>query len=232
MTTFNKKQKIGRIAGTFSKAKEILKEFEVDFCCGGDRLLEVALVKQNIDENAIISRLNAEYDKFIASMEKETNWREASLADLIQYIEDKHHTFMKQELPVTDAYLKKILAVHFEENGEMLLQLNKMFSALKAELEEHLIKEEVSLFPLIKKYEQDPTQENLDKVFKVMEETESEHDAAGDILKAMRKITEGYKVPEDTCPTFETTYAKIKAIENDLFNHIHLENNVLFDRLK
>lgn len=230
--TFNKNQKIGDIAATFSKAKDVLKEFGVDFCCGGHRPLEVALVEQGIDEEAILSRLNEEYAKFMESMEKEVNWREATLSDLIQFIEDKHHTFMKAELPVTDAYLKKILAVHYEENGEVLLKLNKLYSALKAEIEEHLIKEEVSLFPLIKKYEQDPTQENLDKVFKVMQETEDEHDAAGDVLKEMRRITDGYSVPEDTCPTFETTYAKLEAIENDLFNHIHLENNILFDRLK
>ena len=232
MTTFNKTLKIGDIAATFSKAKDILKEYGVDFCCGGDRPLEAALVEQKIDENAIISALNTEYEKFIQSMEKETNWKEASMSDLIQFIEDKHHTFMKQELPSTDAYVKKILSVHFEDNGEVLLQLNKLYSSLKAELDEHLIKEEVNLFPMIKKYEQDPTQENLDRVFKVMSETEDEHEAAGDILKAMRKITNNYTVPENTCPTFETTYAKLEAIENDLFHHIHLENNILFDRLK
>lgn len=230
--TFNKKQKIGDIAATFSKAKDILKEFNVDFCCGGHRPLEVALTEQNISEETIINRLNEEYGKYIESMEKETNWKEASFSDLIQYIEDKHHTFMKGELPLTDAYLKKILAVHFEENGEVLLKLNRLYSALKAELEEHLIKEEVSLFPAIKKYEQDPTEDNLHKVFKVMQETEEEHDAAGDVLKEMRKITDNYSVPEGTCPTFETTYVKLEAIESDLFNHIHLENNILFDRLR
>ncbi len=219
---FDKTQKIGDIAATFSKAKEVLKEFEVDFCCGGDRPLEVALVEQSINEEEIISKLNLEYAKFLESMESEMNWKEADLGDLIQYIEDKHHTFMKRELPDTDAYLKKILAVHFEENGDVLLQLNKLYSGLKAEIEEHLIKEEVKLFPLIKQYVNDPSTEKYNEVIKVMNETEDEHDTAGDVLKAMRKVTNGYKVPEDTCPTFEVTYAKLKAMENDLFNHIHL----------
>jgi len=100
------------------------------------------------------------------------------------------------------------------------------------ELEQHLIKEEEILFPLIKKYEDNPTAENLNKAITVMNETEDEHEAAGDILKEMRKLTNGFKAPENGCNTFVKTYEKIEAIEKDLFNHIHLENNILFERLK
>jgi len=65
-----------------------------------------------------------------------------------------------------------------------------------------------------------------------MGETENEHDNAGDILKEMRRITGGFKAPDNGCSTFDKAYEKLEEIEKDLFKHIHLENNILFERLK
>ena len=101
---------------------------------------------------------------------------------------------------------------------------------LKAELEQHLIKEEESLFPLIKEYGRDPSAALLARINKVNRELEDEHEGAGNILKELRKITDDYKVPEDGCPTYFATFDKIKELEADLFQHIHLENNILFKK--
>ena len=229
---FNKNQRIGEIATIFPKATNIFMKYEIDFCCGGDRPLEEALIKQGIDADKIMSELNTAYDEFKEVMSGEIDWRNEKMSDLIDFVVNKHHGFLKEELPITAQYLNKILQVHYEHNGELLSKLNKLFSALKVELEEHLVKEEVLLFPLIKEYEKNQSKETLEKAIKVMNETESEHDAAGDILKEMRRITGGFKVPEDVCRTFEITYEKIEAIESDLFQHIHLENNILFERIK
>jgi regulator of cell morphogenesis and NO signaling len=229
---FNKKQRIGEIATIFPKATNIFMKYEIDFCCGGDRPLEEALKKQGIDENKIIDEINNEYEKFKETMGSEIDWRSEKMSDLIDFVINKHHAFLKEELPITAQYLNKILQVHYEHNGELLSKLNKLFNALKVELEEHLVKEEVLLFPLIKEYENNPSKETLEKAIKVMNETESEHDAAGDIIKEMRRITEGFKLPENVCRTFEITYEKIEAIESDLFHHIHLENNILFEKIK
>ncbi|WP_376774557.1 hemerythrin domain-containing protein [Clostridium thailandense] len=65
-----------------------------------------------------------------------------------------------------------------------------------------------------------------------IEELENEHEGAGDILKELRKITSGYKVPADVCNTFMFTYQKLEEVEADTFQHIHLENNILFSKLK
>lgn len=229
---FNKKNKIGEIATIFPKATNIFMKYEIDFCCGGDRPLEEALKKQGIDENKIIDEINNEYEKFKETMGNEIDWRNEKMSDLIDFVINKHHAFLKEELPITAKYLNKILQVHYEHNGELLSKLNKLFNALKVELEEHLVKEEVLLFPLIKEYEKKPSKETLEKAIKVMNETESEHDAAGDIIKEMRRITEGFKLPDNVCRTFEITYEKIEAVESDLFHHIHLENNILFEKIK
>ncbi|MBS4538864.1 iron-sulfur cluster repair di-iron protein [Clostridium sp. D2Q-11] len=227
-----KDQPIGEIATIFPKATNIFMEYEIDFCCGGDRKLEVAIAEKNIDENELLDKLNTEYQEMQKSMDKDVDWQQESMSNLIDYIVNKHHAFMKEEMPVTERFVSKILQVHYLSHGDVLVELHKLFNQLKTEIAEHLIKEEEVLFPLIKEYENNPSEKTLEKALKVLEETESEHDVAGDILKDMRKLTKGFKVPEDGCNTYRVTYEKIEAIEKDLFQHIHLENNILFNRLK
>ncbi len=99
------------------------------------------------------------------------------------------------------------------------------------ELEEHLIKEEEIVFPLIKEYETNPSDKVLEKTLKAIEELESEHDAAGDIIKELRKITDDFTAPSDGCETYDLTYKLLEDVESDLFQHIHLENNVMFPKL-
>ncbi len=228
---FNKNHKIGEIAAKFPKATNIFMDYEIDFCCGGDRPLYIALEEKGIDEEVVVNKLNKSYEEFKNRINEDVDWTTAPMADLIDYVVDKHHTFMREEMPVTEKLLTKILRVHYADNGETLSKLHKLFGTLKAEIEEHLIKEEEVLFPLIKEYEKNPNKETLKKAIKVMNETEAEHENAGDILKEMRKITNGYKVPQTGCSSFRKTYEKLESIESDLFQHIHLENNILFTRL-
>jgi regulator of cell morphogenesis and NO signaling len=58
----------------------------------------------------------------------------------------------------------------------------------------------------------------------------AEHDAAGNILREMREMSSDYTVPEDGCISYQTLYGALAALEADLHQHIHLENNILFPR--
>jgi regulator of cell morphogenesis and NO signaling len=57
-----------------------------------------------------------------------------------------------------------------------------------------------------------------------------EHDAAGDILKKLRILSEDYNLPADACNTFRAAYTNLESFEEDLHMHIHLENNILFPK--
>ncbi len=94
-----------------------------------------------------------------------------------------------------------------------------------------MIKEEEILFPMIKEYEGKPSKELINKIRTSIQETEDEHDTSGDVLKELRKITQEYKVPEDGCGSYSMTFEKLQELEADLFQHIHLENNILFKQL-
>jgi regulator of cell morphogenesis and NO signaling len=228
---FTSSEKIGEVVTRFPKAMEVFKAYNIDFCCGGDRPLYDAINKQNLNESEVLSKLEEAYEKTQALKLMDIDWREATYSDLIDYVTQTHHTYMHKELPEISELLATILRVHGTNHKE-LSKVYKLFHTLKMELDEHLIKEEETLFPLIKEYEKSPTDELLDNALKVINELESEHTGAGDILKELRKITLDYSIPEDVCNTFKFTYTKLEEMEYDLFQHIHLENNILFPRLE
>lgn len=84
---------------------------------------------------------------------------------------------------------------------------------------------------LTKQDEETGSQELLGKILGIISDLENEHENAGKILKELRSITDNYRLPEDACPTYGKTYQVMQDLESDLFNHIHLENNILHQRL-
>lgn len=229
---FEASHKVGDIVASFPKAMDIFMKHNIDFCCGGNRPLSQALREHNIDEGKIIDELNKLYDKYQEKLNDEIDMKNAPYDELIDYIIRTHHAYLYQQLPILKELVNKILEVHGEHHGQVLSKVHKLFHSLKADLEQHLEKEERDLFPFIRKYQHNPTQENLDKALSLINEIENEHTSAGDILKELRHVTEQYKTPPDTCTTFDMTYRKLEEMEADLFKHIHLENNIMFPRLR
>jgi regulator of cell morphogenesis and NO signaling len=230
MGTFHSSQKIGEIVTKFPKAADVLKEYRIDFCCGGDRLLLTAIKEQGLPEPEILDKINNLYEEFKNIKTEDRNWVEAPLGELIDHIVNTHHAYLGEELPRISNLTTKILRVHGEHHPE-LSHVHKLFHSLKMELDQHLIKEETIQYPAIKEYEKSKSEASLNKAVSVNKELENEHTGAGDILKELRRVTNDFTAPEDGCNTYKLTYAKLEELENDTFQHIHLENNILFPRL-
>jgi len=220
-------QTVGEIVAMMPKASEIFRKYKIDFCCGGNRKLSEVIKEQKLDEGEIIKKLNEVLEESSKAGANGKNFTEMSQNELIDHIENTHHVYVKRVLPELGELTTKIMRVH-GINHEELLKVHKLFSSLKAELEQHLMKEEEILFPLMKEYEKNPSIQAFERTKQVMKETEDEHEAAGNILKELRRITNDYKVPEDGCNTYALTFRKLEELEADLFQHIHLENNILF----
>lgn len=230
MSIFHSSQKIGEIVTKFPKSADILKEYRIDFCCGGDRKLITAIKEQNLNEAEVLDRINNLYEEFKNVKTEDKNWEEAPFSELIDHIVNTHHAYLGVELPRISELTAKILRVHGEHHPE-LSKVYKLFHNLKMELEQHIIKEETIQYPAIKEYEKNKTKAALEKAVNITKELEEEHTGAGDILKELREVTNDYAVPEDGCNTYRLTYAKLVELEADTFQHIHLENNILFPRL-
>jgi regulator of cell morphogenesis and NO signaling len=231
MGKFNSSQNIGDIVAQFPKAADVLMEYKIDFCCGGNRPLSAAIQEQQLDENEILNRINERYDAYQKDVEaKKENWQEAAFDELVDHILNTHHAYLWRELPQISQLTTTILRVHGAHHPE-LAKVHKLFHTIKMELEEHLTKEETLQYPAIKRYLESNSDEDLEEAVKIINVLEEEHTAAGNILKELRVVTKDYEIPDDVCATFTLTYDKLQEMEADLFQHIHLENNILFPRL-
>jgi regulator of cell morphogenesis and NO signaling len=228
---FTSDDKIGHIASEYPGATDIFKKHGIDFCCGGDRKLSTAIKEGKINPERLLIELNQGYQRALGKSIRGIDWRQESLSNQVDYIINKHHAYLNETLPRTSELTTRILRVH-GANHQELSMVHRLFNTLKIELEEHLIKEEEFLFPVIKDYENNPSVEKLDIILQLIFELEDEHENAGDILKKLRKITSGYQVPDDGCNSYRLTYQLLEEMEADLFQHIHLENNLLFPRLE
>lgn len=227
----NVNQKLGEVISIFPDASKIFNEVKIDYCCGGHDSLGAALKEKGLNLDLFTDKLNDEYEKFLESNKEYRDWRESDPIELINHIVSTHHQYTYRELKEIDGLLLKILRVHFHSHSEELLKLHKLFGNLKIELEEHLVKEEENLFPLMEEYFNTKDENKKVELIKFIEETESEHDGAGDILKEMEELTRDFTAPAGACTTFKLVYHKLHELEKDLFMHIYKENSVLFNMI-
>lgn len=231
MSKFNSSSKIGEIVAAFPKAADLFIENKIDFCCGGNRPLSEAVKDSNSDSQTIVSELNRLYEDFKNASSVDRDWQSEPLDELVEHILNTHHGYLWDELPRLSQLSNTILKVHGESHPE-LFKVHKLFSMLKMELEGHLTKEETLQYPAINEYVKTKSQADLKKSIDIIDELEEEHSNAGDVLKELRIVTKDYVIPDDVCRTFELVYEKLQNLELDLFRHIHLENNILFPRLR
>lgn len=228
---FKSSDAIGHIAAQFPKSMDIFKDYNIDFCCGGNRPLIEVIKEENLNEAEIMNKLEEAYNKTMNVNNEEIDFNTYSYSDLIDHIVNVHHGYLNRELPKIGELTAKILRVHCDSHRE-LAQVHKLFYNLRMELEQHTIKEETTEFPMIKEYEKTHSKELLGKIDLAIKDLESEHEGAGDILRELRRITNGFTAPEDGCNTYRLTYDKLRELESETFTHIHLENNILFSRVR
>lgn len=211
---------------------QVFEDYGLDFCCNGNRPLKDACAEKGIDIGKVLKSLQNTGESQAGA---DHNFAEWDMSFLIDYIINVHHSYVKKSMPNVQAHFNKIAEVHGENHPE-LKKMKDLFADLSDELEAHMEKEEKILFPVIKHLEE--LQKNggtleempFESVKDPISMMESEHDTAGEILKEMRELSSGYKVPEDGCSTYEITYKEVDDFEKDLHKHIHLENNILFPK--
>jgi regulator of cell morphogenesis and NO signaling len=231
MSIFNSNQKIGDIVAKFPNAADIFKKYRIDFCCGGDRLLSTAIKEQEINEEELLEGINTSYEILKNNIKsKDRNWLEVSFDELVDQIVNSHHAYLYENLPKISELTTKILRVHGEKHPE-LSRVHKLFHTIKMELEAHLIEEETIQYPAIRAYLLNNNETDLDKAINIIKQLQDEHIGAGNILKELRDITNDYEAPANACTTYRLAFSKLEEMESDLFQHIHLESNILFPRL-
>lgn len=219
------------VAKDFRKA-EIFKKFNLDFCCGGKKTIAQACNDKKVDIMEIENELNKIDTQGDQTSHKFDEWE---LDFLVDYILNTHHKYVKNAIPILLDYTSKVAKVHGKEHPEVIEIADKFYVAAE-ELNGHMCKEEQILFPYIKQLVSANSNKSTipGSVFETIKNPinmmEHEHDVVGDIFKTIRELSNNYTPPEDGCTTYKVSFLKLKEFEEDLHQHIHLENNILFPK--
>lgn len=215
------------------QAASVFEKYHLDFCCKGKRSLEQACSDQQLP----VAQVTEELETIFTNNSKGqlVDFDKMSLTQLCDYILQTHHAYVKKEMPQIYAYLEKVSAKHGERHPE-LYKIVQTFSAVKEEMEGHMRKEELILFPRIKELQKLADNEiaqlqlNIGYLQSPITVMEQEHDHAGNLLNDIRVFSNDYTPPQDACTTYRLSFAALKAFELDLHQHVHLENNILFPK--
>jgi regulator of cell morphogenesis and NO signaling len=221
---------VAEIANEFPNALRVFHSHGIDFCCGGREPLDAACSASGVDTGVILEEILSGSE----SVGSDVNYSSFSTEQIINIIEEKHHRYVRAAMPEIREILTRICNVHGVADG-YLWSLKNSFDMLCLDLMSHMDTEELAVFPAIRNrlkmtdngYLQ--LMNGLDLPVKALED---DHEMAGQLVKRIRQITSNYTPPEHACPTFRLAYSFLKQFDADLMLHIHLENNVLFDRLR
>lgn len=226
----SKTSSVGQLVAQRPLRACVLEQYGIDYCCGGKASLEDACRKKGLNVEEILEKLLAADRKEAQS--SAPDWTTASLKDLIDHIIATYHQPLRQELSRVVQLAEKVARVHGDNHPEMIEVLN-VFNRFKAQLELHMQKEEMVLFPGIASMEATGTPQifgcggGIEHPIEVMNQ---EHDDAGMALSAMRRLTRDYTPPGDACSSFKLLLSSLAQIESDMHQHVHKENNILFPR--
>lgn len=198
----------------------------LDYCCGGHRTLDEAARAAGLDPVVVAGELEA---ATTAAGDGEAGWASMGAAELVDHIVATHHRYLWDELPRLSELAGKIAQVHGAHHPE-LREVRAVVDELRADLEQHMAKEEQVLFPRIRELATTGTMTafhcgSLASPISVML---IEHDRAGALLARLRAVSAGYRVPSDGCASYQACYDGLAALEADTHLHVHKENNVLF----
>ena len=217
---------VGEIVTADFRAAAIFRNAGIDFCCGGDKTLELACSEKSTDKALMLDQLN-ELTK--TEITQGVNYNEWDLGFLTDYIVNTHHKYVLKNLPELIHYTRKIAGVHGDNHPE-LIKIAVLFSEINKELLQHLQHEEEVLFPAIKEVLKSNRMEEKATISSEINRMKGEHEFAGAAMDKINELARNYTVPQDGCTSYILTYDLLNRFEDDLHIHVHLGNNILYPK--
>lgn len=223
------KRSLGDLVAENADRAKVFDEFDLDYCCGGKLSLEEACDKNGLDLEAVVMRLR----QLDCHASTSASFVDTGLTELVDNIESTHHKYLKEELPRLEKLSDKVAKVHGARAPQMV-ELAYLLRNLKEELVQHTLKEEMVLFPYIRRLDSDTNKvirpPQFGAVANPIRCMEAEHDDAGKALVKIRQLTDDYTAPDDACASWVALLSGLESLDKDLRIHIHKENSILFPK--
>ncbi|TMI66010.1 MAG: iron-sulfur cluster repair di-iron protein [Bacteroidetes bacterium] len=216
------------------RTAEVFRRHDIEYCCGAKWSLDNICMMKGIDVNVLKDELEKATRNIQVS--NNLNFDEWPVDFLADYIVNVHHSYMKHSMPEIKTMLKGFVEEHIQKYPN-LAELEISFNQLYKEVFPHMKQEEEILFPYIKQiYHAFTTKESYASLLvrtlrKPVEEVmDKEHESAMKHLRKFRTLTNDYTAPTNACVSHRVSFAKLRELDNDLTQHIHLESNILFPK--
>jgi regulator of cell morphogenesis and NO signaling len=207
---------LAEIAATLPGATSVFRRRKLDFCCGG----KVSLADAAAEKGLPLAELEDELTK-VALQSQPTTLPDAT-GDLIDLIVNRYHAVHRREFPELIKLARRVEAVH-QAHPAAPHGLADLLHQMEIELGDHMNKEEQVLFPLMRQGGHPAISQPIAMML-------ADHDDHGVHLRAVEELTDDFTVPDDACPTWRALYVGTRKLSDDLMQHIHTENHVLFPR--
>ncbi|WP_339930242.1 iron-sulfur cluster repair di-iron protein [uncultured Brevundimonas sp.] len=205
---------VGDIAVILPGATTVFRRHKIDFCCNGGALLSSEAERRGLDLTALETELR--------SLDTPGTAAPAETADLIAHIIERYHKVHRVEFPEAIRLARRVETVH-QAKADCPRGLAELLTLMFDDLEDHQHKEEAVLFPAMV-HGGTPTLRY--PIAQMMQE----HVELGEQLAFMADLTDDFTPPEGACNTWRALYAACSKLDTDLREHVHLENNILFQR--
>lgn len=223
---------IGEIVAHNYKTALVFKKNKIDFCCNGNQTVKEACDKKNVNVENLIKELN---NVLIIKQNEFIDFNTWELDLLIDYIEKTHHRYVSTKINEITPFLNKLVKVHGDKYP-YLKEVEMLFEQTSTELINHMKKEENILFPYIKELvnsklnQEELFEPHFKSVVNPIFMMKNEHQNEGERFEKISELTNNFTPVEGACNTHKITYELLKEFQENLHQHIHLENNILFPK--
>ena len=224
---------VGELVAADFRISAVFNALGINFCCDGRRTVAEACRQRCLDTDVVMQAI----EQACAQPGSSPHFDRWKPETLIGFIVVSHHGYVRRVIPSLLANVRKVAAVHGGCHPE-LHEVAQLTETLALDMLSHMATEERILFPYIADVATDarhgrPARPapfgSIENPLRVMEE---EHQSAGACMTRIRELTGGFALPEDGCATYRVCLAELRAFEEDLHAHVHLENNVLFRKAR
>ena len=231
LMTIEVSRTIAELVAENIKAAHVFRKYGIDFCGGGETTLKTISGTANVPFEQLAEEL-AEVDMPLEPLPDFSSWKADALAD---YISNVHHKYIEENIPLIISYAAQVVQKYAGDHPG-LIQIQRLFSESVIELGGHTLKEENLLFPFIKEMQkaeekgiklEKPSFDTVHNPIRVMEQ---EHNEVETVFRRISALSGNYMPPVGACHTFKAFYSKLKEFDQDLQQHVHLENEILFPK--
>src|SRR5689334_4903694 len=216
------------------RTSNVFLKYNIDYCCNGKFTLRSVCEEKGLDVEQVKFQLKEVLRTVNHSSSLDFN--EWPIDFLIDYIEYVHHHYLRTNLSIVQEVLDKLVIAQQNKYG-FLRELRDYFVGLVGDIIPHLDQEEKIIFPYIKQIAH--AHQSKESYASLLVRTlrkpvenimHHEDEKLAQYMHRFRKLTNNYSIPLSAGIGYRTCMAKLKELDNDLTQHIHLENNILFPK--